>query len=198
MRFNDASDAILTYARELWDRRLTTGSSGNLSARLDDGDILVTPTGRSVRNLRGDELVRIAPDGTPRDARTQPTTELPLHLAAYRVRDDIDCVIHSHPTFCVVWTKTGRIFARDTVGARESLGEVGWAPYAPPGSNKLADDCATVFADGCDCVLMERHGLSCASHGFERAFVLTDLAEEAARIAYFSSLLQRSPEEGPQ
>ena len=196
MRFNDASDAILTYARELWDRQLTTGTSGNLSAHLDDGDLLVTPTGRSVRNLRADELVRVAPDGTPREAHSRPTTELPLHLAAYRVRDDIDCVIHSHPTYCVVWTKTGTVFARDTVGARESLGEVGWAPYSPPGSLKLADDCATVFASGCDCVLMERHGLSCSSLGFERAFVLTDLAEEAARIAYFSSLLRRPPEEG--
>ncbi len=151
-----------------------------------------------MRNLRGDELVRVAPDGTPREAHAKPTTELPLHLAAYRVRDDIDCVIHSHPTYCVVWTKTGTVFPRDTVGARESLGEVGWAPYSPPGSLKLADDCATVFAGACDCVLMERHGLSCTSLGFEHAFVLTDLAEEAARIAYFSSLLRRPSEEGPQ
>ena len=195
MNFTDASDAIITYARELWDRRLTTGTSGNLSARLDDGDILVTPTGRSARNLRVDELVRVMPTGQARSPGACPTSELPLHLAAYRVRDDIDCVIHSHPTFCVVWTKTGTIFARDTVGASETLGEVGWAPYYAPGSQQLANACADVFARGCACVLMERHGLSCAGRGFEEAFILTDLAEEAARIAYFSRLLGPLAEE---
>jgi len=96
--------------------------------------------------------------------------------------------VHTHPTFCVVWSKFGDVFPRDTVGAVETLGAVGWAGYAPPGSTELADSAAGVFAAGIDTVLMERHGLSVAASGLEQAFVLTDLAEEAARIAYFSKL----------
>jgi L-fuculose-phosphate aldolase len=118
-----------------------------------------------------------------------PTSELPLHVATYAVRDDIRAVVHTHPTFCVVWTKTGRLFARDTVGARETLGEVAWTAYEPPGSQALADAAAAQFAAGADIVLMEHHGVSAVGTSLEYAFVQTDLAEEAARIAFFSSML---------
>ena len=132
--------------------------------------------------------MQVDASGNARDERALASSELPLHLAAYRVRPDVACVVHTHPTFCVVWSKFGEVFPRDTVGAVETLGPVGWAEYAPPGSAALAESAARVFASGVDAVLMERHGLSIAAAGLEQAFVLTDLAEEAARIAYFSKI----------
>lgn len=173
----------------LWQRHLVTGTSGNVSVRLDDGDLLVTPTLRSLRALDEAEPVRTDPAGVPRPGQGKPTSELPLHLAAYNARPDVHAIIHTHPTFCVVWSKTGRIFERDTVGARETLGEVAWTPYEPAGSEALADVTAREFARGIDTVLMERHGVSAVATDLERAFDLTDLAEEAARIAFFSKVL---------
>ena len=180
---------IVRYCALLWDRRLVTGTSGNVSVRLDEGDLLVTPTLRSLRSLDEDELVRTDRDGKPRDGQGRPTSELPLHIAAYAARDDVQAVVHTHPTFCVVWSMTGTLFARDTVGARETLGEVAWTPYAPPGSPELARITAAQFALGINTVLMERHGLSAVGPDLETAFALTDLAEEAARIASFSKSL---------
>lgn len=177
---------IVRYGRLLWDRRLVAGSSGNLSLRLDDGDLLVTPSGISLREMADAQIVRVDPGGVPRDPQQHPTTELPLHIAAYRARPDARCVVHTHPTFCVVWSKVGSIFPRDTVGARETLGPVAWTAYRDPGTHDLADLCAAEFARGFDTVVMERHGVSTVAQTLERAFVLTDLAEEAARIAYFS------------
>ena len=179
---------IVAYCTLLWERRLVTGSSGNVSVRLPDGDVLVTPAARSLRALDPREIVQVDASGNARDERALASSELPLHLAAYRVRPDVACVVHTHPTFCVVWSKFGEVFPRDTVGAVETLGPVGWAEYAPPGSAALAESAARVFASGVDAVLMERHGLSIAAAGLEQAFVLTDLAEEAARIAYFSKI----------
>ncbi len=92
---------------------------------------------RNVRCARWQRTIWSAPTGAgePRTRPgSRPTSELPLHLAAYAARPEIRAVIHTHPTFCVVWSKTGAIFERDTVGARETLGEVAWTPYAPPGS----------------------------------------------------------------
>ena len=80
------------------------------------------------------------------------------------------------------------MFPRDTVGARETLGPVAWTAYRDPGTHDLADLCAVEFARGIDTVVMERHGVSAVGASLEAAFVLTDLAEEAARIAYFSRL----------
>ncbi len=183
-----ARESIAEYCALLWERRLVTGTSGNVSVRLEDGDLIVTPTLRSLRAVRAGDLVRTDANGVPRDASQRPTSELPLHIAAYGVRPDIRAVIHTHPTFCVVCSKSGRIFERDTVGARETLGEVAWTPYRPPGSHELAEVTSAEFARGIDTVLMERHGLSAVGTTLEQAFVSTDLAEEAARIDYFSGL----------
>ena len=180
---------LVEYAQLLWERRLTSGSSGNLSVRLGDGDLLVTPASSSFRSLAPSDMVRVAPDGTPRDAAQRPTSELPLHVAAYRVRSDIGCVVHTHPTFSVVWSKSGELFPRDTVGAMESLGTCAWTPFRKNGTQELADLCAAEFARGVNVVVMERHGLSAVAPTLEAAFVQTDLAEEASRIAYFSAVL---------
>ncbi|HVS47050.1 MAG TPA: class II aldolase/adducin family protein [Verrucomicrobiae bacterium] len=178
----------MAYCRRLWDRRLVTGTSGNVSVKLPDGDLLVTPSGRCLGSLTEGELVRVDPHGNTRDPNVRATSELPLHLSAYDARGDITCLVHTHPTFCVVWSKFGTVFARDTVGARETLGSVAWTAYREPGSSDLANLCAVEFARGIDTVLMERHGVSAVGSTLEQAFVRTDLAEEAARIAYFSRL----------
>ena len=176
--------------RRLWKRRLVTGSSGNLSYRMNDGTLLVTPSARSIGDLDPGDLVTLDPDGTSRDPSARPTSELPLHLAAYRVRPDITCVMHTHPTMCVVWSKTGALFPRDTVGASETLRRAAWTPYYKNGSEELAQVCAEQFAQGVDVVMMERHGLSVVSDDLDDAFLQTDLAEEAARIACYWHLLE--------
>ncbi|MBV8490214.1 MAG: class II aldolase/adducin family protein [Candidatus Eremiobacteraeota bacterium] len=182
---------IVRCAQRLWERRLVTGTSGNVSVKLADGSLLVTPSRRSLALLGPGDIVRVAASGELLDAKGLPSSELPLHLAAYRARSDAACVVHTHPTFCVVWSRQGRVFPQDTVGARETLGPVGWVPYRPPGSQELANLCAEAFATPVDVVLMERHGLSAIGDALEAAFDTTDLAEEAARVAYFGTLAGR-------
>jgi ribulose-5-phosphate 4-epimerase/fuculose-1-phosphate aldolase len=183
-----ARQELVAYCACLWERRLVSGTSGNVSLRLDDGDLLVTPARKSLGSIAPDDLVRVALDGAPRDAGTTATSELPLHLAAYSVRDDARCVVHTHPTFCVVWSLRGCVFPQETVGSRETLGPVAWTQYYPTGTQELAKTCADAFARGVDVVLMERHGLSTIGTTLEDAFALTDQAEEAAKVAFFASL----------
>lgn len=189
MTEGEARREVAAYGRKVWFRRLTSGSSGNISVRLDDGSFLITPSGASLESVTAAGLVRLGETGVADDARARPTSELPLHLAAYRARPDIACVIHTHPTFSVVWSRRGTIFPRDTVGAMESLGACAWTPYAKNGSEELARLCAGEFARGADVVMMERHGLCAVGASLEQAFVQTDLAEEAARIACYSLLV---------
>ena len=181
-------EEMVYYCTLLWERGLVRGSSGNLSVRLNNGDLLVTPSQRSLRKLNVNELVRLDTAGRP-VAGGHPTSELPLHLAAYAARTDIFTVMHTHPTYCVVWSKTGALFPRDTVGAQESLGEIAWTAYAPAGSSELARITAEAFGRGNDTVVMERHGISAVAQTLERAFVQSELAEEAARVAYLSAFL---------
>lgn len=183
-----AREAIVRYCRRLWQRRLVSGSSGNVSVRLGDGSILITPSQRALAELAPSEIVAVQPSGDAMAPGQRPSSELPLHVAAYAARADIRCVVHTHPTFCVVWSLSGRVFPQETVGARETLGPVGWCAYAPAGSRELAGACATVLAGGTDTVILERHGLTTVGMTLESAFVLTDLAEEAARVAYHATV----------
>ncbi len=190
---------IVRYGALLWQRGLVAGSSGNISIQLGDGTIVVTPAGRALRDLHAGELVRTDAGGVPLAAGARPTSELPLHVAAYRVRPDVRCVVHAHPTYCTAWSKSGALFPLDTVGAMESLGPIQFTAYAKSGTRELADICATAFAAGADTILMERHGLSSAAATLETAFVRTELAEQTARIELAARLLQtagRSPGEG--
>ena len=156
---------------------------------MDDGTLLVTPSAVSLDDLTPEALVALDASGSSRGGGT-PTSELPLHVAAYHARPDISCVVHTHPTMCVVWSKTGAIFPRDTVGASETLRSSAWTPFFRNGSQELADICAEQFAAGVDVVMMERHGLSVVSADLDDAFLQTDLAEEAARIAYYWTILE--------
>lgn len=188
----DARYEIVTYSALLWQRGLVAGNSGNLSIRLDDGTLLVTPTGVSLRALGADDIVHTTAEGTSLDAGRRPTSELPLHIAAYRVRPQIRCVVHTHPTYCVAWSKTGGLFPLDTVGAIESLGSIAWTRYARSGTTELADICSHAFARPVDTVVMERHGLSCVGADLETAFVRTDLAEQTAHIEHAARTLRAS------
>ncbi len=187
MNREQAGQLIIRYARLLWERRLVSGSSGNVSVFVDDGTMLITPASRALRDLSAGELALTDASGK-RLAGGIPSSELPLHVAAYRARPDIRALIHTHPTYCVVWSKTGNIFPLDTVGARESLGRIAWAAFAAPGSLQLAAGVAALLEAGNECVLMEAHGLAAAGPDLETAFLRTDQAEEAARTGFLSRL----------
>jgi L-fuculose-phosphate aldolase len=191
MTEGEARQEIARYAHLVWERGLVAGSSGNISMRLGDGTIVATPTGRSLRSVTPEDLVALDPGGRPRDPQRRPTSELFLHLAAYRVRPEIACVIHAHPTYCVAWSKCGLMFPLDTVGAMESLGPIAYTPFAQPGSQELADRCAGAFRAGNDTVVMERHGISSVGLTLEAAFVRADLAEQTAHLEYAAQRLAR-------
>jgi len=187
MRAAKARAAVIRCCRALWERGLVSGSSGNVSARLDDGTVLITPTRKALGLLDEDDLVRIGPDGVPR-GDALPSSEWRLHVAAYAARPDIETVVHTHPTFCVVWAGEDRLFPRDTVASTESLAAMALVPYHPTGTQQLADATREALADGTPLALLARHGLVAATGAIEDAYVQTDLAEECAKVAYFSAL----------
>ena len=187
VKYRAAVRDLIEVGRELWQRRLVTGTSGNLSARLDDGSLIMTRAAVSLRDLNSADLIVTDGAGKSTDDKERPTSEYQLHVAAYRTREDINVALHTHPTFCVVWSKLSSVLPRDTVGARETLRDVVVTPYLPPGTAVLAGEVATALKHA-DNVLMERHGFLAVSSSIEDAFLQTDLAEEAARIAYFSRL----------
>ena len=161
--------------------RMTTTSGGNLSIRDDDGSIWITPARVDKGALHNEDIVHVLPNNQS-EGRHKPSSEFPFHKKIYELRPDIRAIIHAHPVALVAFSICGqtpdtRLFPK----AKALCGKVGFAPYALPGSEKLGDHIAQVFAAGHDCVMLENHGVVVGGRDFPDAFRRFELLEFIAK-----------------
>jgi len=176
------ADRLVEAMARIYHYRMTTTSGGNLSIRDADGSIWITPARVDKGALRREDIVRVLPDQTT-EGRHRPSSEFPFHKKIYELRPDLGAIIHAHPVTLVAFSICGqkpdtRLFTK----AHELCGEVGFAPYALPGSEKLGEQIAAVFAGGHDCVLLENHGVVVGGRDFDEAFRRFELLEFVAKI----------------
>ncbi len=164
------AERLVQAMARIYQYRMTTTSGGNLSIRDEDGSIWITPARVDKGALRVEDIVRVLPDGST-EGRHRPSSEFPFHLRIYQERPDLRAIVHAHPVALVAFSICGgtpdtRLFAK----ARSVCGEVGFAPYALPGSELLGERIAEVFARGHDCVMLENHGVVVGGTDFPDAF----------------------------
>lgn len=174
--------AIVQVCRRLWERGLVAGQDGNVSARLDEERILVTPSGFSKVDVGPDDLVVLALDGTKVSGAHRPSSEIAVHLRAYQRRDDIAAVVHAHPP-----TATGLAVAGESLPDNVLpevtllLGTVPLVRYATPGTTELADQFEPYWANH-QAFLMANHGALTVGPTVRLAHQRMETIEHAARI----------------
>lgn len=177
-------ESLLSTARELLRRGLVEGTSGNLSARLPDGNIVLTASSLDYEVMTLDDLVVCDPDGEILEGERTPTTEKALHVACLREHDDIGAVIHSHAKFATMFAVTRQpipcvIEEFDIyVG-----GDVPVADYRLTGSDELGEEVARWVGDR-GAVLMANHGLLTVGATPEAAMKVASLVERTAEIIW--------------
>lgn len=175
------ADALVAGMARIYGYRMTTTSGGNLSIRDADGSIWITPAGVDKGALRREDVVRVRPDGTA-EGRHPASSERPFHQRIYERRPDLGAIVHAHPVALVAFSICGRTpDTRLFVKARQICGEVGFAPYALPGSAALGERIAEVFAAGVDCVMLENHGVVVGGRDFRQAFARFETLEFTAK-----------------
>ena len=137
------AQALCDQGASLFARGLTGGSSGNISARLDDGRFLVTPTGLSLGAMTPADLAVLAPDGSHLGGR-KPSKEWPLHAAFYATRPQTGAVVHLHSTYATAWSlmqglDPGNVLPPITPYAIMRLGKVALLPFFVPGDAAMGD-----------------------------------------------------------
>lgn len=194
----DLRDQLAHVGRSVVRDGLVTGSGGNLSARHPGSDELwVTAAGTWLDRLtRGSfTAVRITDGSVVDDTESsttgpaRPSTELPLHLAVYRARPDVNAIVHLHPQTAVLLSAMGeriRLITTDHAVYVRSIATVG---FFPPGSAELASAVASAVADGTDCVLLSHHGCSILGPTVEWAHRRVVNVDEAATLTYRALLL---------
>jgi len=180
---------LVATAKELLARGLVEGTSGNLSSRLPDGNVVMSPSSYPYDLLGVDDLVVIDMQGNVIAGERPPTTEKALHLACLRQYDDIGAVIHSHALFASMFAVTRQpipcvIEEFDVfVG-----GEVPVADYALTGSDELGEEVARWVADR-GAVLMANHGLLTVGKNLSQALKVASLVERTAQIVWGARVL---------
>lgn len=182
-------DEILATMERIYRSRMTTTSGGNLSIREENGDVWITPARVDKGSLRRDDVILVRADGSI-DGKHRPSSELPFHQAIYAARPDVRAIVHAHPVALVAFSICRRV--PDTRLLHQSwriCGEVGFAPYALPGSPALGRNIAETFARGFDCVVLENHGVVTAGGSLQQAFERFETLEFAAKTMIKASQL---------
>ena len=129
--------AMVRVARRLDQKGILTSTDGNLSARLDDGGTLITPSGACKGELEADQIVRLFRDGSVRAGR--PSSEIALHRMIYERRPDVRAIVHAHPPYATAYAVAGIALDQPILSeAILTLGRVPVASYAMPTAEELA------------------------------------------------------------
>jgi L-fuculose-phosphate aldolase len=174
----------------LTERGLIRSSDGNISVRLEDALLLITPSGVYKGGMSPDDLIVIDMDGKVHQARTglRPTTETLMHLEVYRQRPDINAVIHAHPPFSTALTIAGKPFPVEYIPeVLVGLGDIPTAAYATPGTQGLADSIHELIRSH-DCILLSHHGSLNAGGNLEEALIALERMEHAAYTLWVSQI----------
>lgn len=181
---NRQRDLIVRFGELMFSRGLTAGSSGNISVRLDDG-WLVTPTNACLGLLDPAELSRLDVNGE-HVSGDAPTKEQPLHLAMYRVRPEVNAVVHLHSTWSVAVSCLEDINSADVLPPLTAyylmrIGSLPLVEWFPPGHPDLGAAVAG-YAEKHHAVLLANHGPVVAARSLEAAVYATEELEETARL----------------
>ena len=106
MTADEVKQAVLDAGKAMITTGLVEGTSGNVSGRLPDGNVVMTPSSVEYEGMTLDDLVVGSPDGDVLEGKRPPTTEKSLHLACMRQHEDIGAVMHSHAMFATMFAIT--------------------------------------------------------------------------------------------
>jgi L-fuculose-phosphate aldolase len=182
----EAPEAVLATAKEMLRKRLVEGTSGNISARMGDGNIVCTPSSVDYEAMVLEDLVVVSPDGTvvSKAADRSPTSEILLHLACYRAFEDIGSVIHAHP----VWATMFACAHEPLPACIDEFtiyigGEVRCAGYAMSGSAEVGTN-AVEALQGRGAALLANHGMVAVGPNPTKALHIVAVVERTAQIAW--------------
>ncbi len=177
-------DDVLATAKQMLADGLVEGTAGNISGRLDDERVCLTPSSVDYRTMTLDDLVVVDLDGTVLDGHRAPTTEKDLHLSVLRAYPELGAVIHTHAVYATMFA-----LAHEPIPAviEEVVayvgGDVPCCEYRGTGTRELGDEVAARLADR-GAALLANHGLVTCGPTPKVALHNAALVERTAKILW--------------
>ena len=163
-----ARELLADVCAKLYERKLTVSAGGNMSVRINDGEILITPSGRNKGLLLPEDMVKMS-------------IEHKFHLAIYNKRQDTNAIVHCHPLHCTALAVKGERIKSDlTPEGVLLLGDVPMVDYFTPGSDELVK-AVEACADS-NAMIMRRHGALTQGKNMEEAYNRMEELEFQAQL----------------
>ncbi len=183
-------EGVTAVARRLVSSGIVTGTSGNVSARTPDGDVLITPSGLSYEVMDPESIVLVDLGGEVLEGSLAPSSETPMHTGIYKARQNVEAVVHTHSRYattlaCLGWPIPPVHYMLTTLGPD---GRVPLAPYALYGTEELAGNAAGALGESHYACLLENHGTIAVGGSAEEAFASSVVLEEMAELYYHARL----------
>lgn len=187
----DRMDALIASARRCFDLGLQTNAGGNLSVRLAAGDaIVIKPSGVGFAECTRDNLQVVMLDGTVLPSDHKPSKDLDFHLGLYRLRADINAIVHCHSPWATGYASAGLEIPCLTVQTIEKIGRMPLIPLSPNGGPQTEAEISPVFADtSVRAAVLANHGTIGVGKTLMAAQYLAEIIEETAHIACVRDML---------
>lgn len=181
---------IVEVCRTMHQRQLIAAGDGNVSVRVGERRMLVTPSGARKGFLRPDELVLCDMEGRPLQGESgRPSSELAMHTAIYAVRSDVRAVVHAHPPCAIAHTVAGITLSEPLMPEVFcELGEIVTLPYTTPTTDEVPRAVREAIV-GRVALIMERHGSITVGPTLAKAYDRLEVLEHTARISLMAHTL---------
>lgn len=182
---------IIHVCQRMYRRGYVAANDGNVSARVSDDRILITPSGMSKGFLEEDQLVLCDMEGKVISGSLKPSSELPMHLMAYRERPDVNAVVHAHPVVATGFAVAGIPLAQCVLPEVVlTVGAVPVAEYGTPSTEEVPESIKK-YIQNYDAFLLANHGALTVGPDVITAYHRMETVEHFAQITLVARQLGR-------
>jgi L-fuculose-phosphate aldolase len=180
---------MVEIGRRMYERGLVVAAEGNISARLPEGNILITPAGFCKGRMNPEDMVVVTAEGKKVQGNHRASTELGMHLTALGKRPDVRAAVHAHPPYATAFAVAGIPLA-DCILPEvvATLGGVPLADYATPSTPQVGASIER-YLDKFDAFLLKNHGVLTLGPDLESAFRKMETVERFAQIIHLARSL---------
>ncbi len=173
---------FIYFCHQLYNKEFVTAFDGNVSVKIDNNKILITPSAKCKGRLTEDDLLIVDNDGNLIEGNGKVSTEFKLHKFAYDNRPDVKAVIHAHPVYATAFAAMGEDFTTPVFPEVVlNLGKVHLTKYATPSTKELAESMKP-FIDYAWVLLLENHGAISFGTSLDDAYYKLEKLEHTAKI----------------
>jgi L-fuculose-phosphate aldolase len=182
-------EEICTIGRKMYENRYICATDGNISVRLPGDVLLFTPSGVCKGEMSPEALLKTDLNGQKISGPGQPSSEIQMHLAVYRLRPEVRAVVHAHPPIAIAFTLAGISLAQCILPeVVVTIGNILTAGYATPTTESVADSIRDLVHKT-DAIMLERHGSLTLGRSLREAYYHLERMEHVAYITLIARQL---------